>query len=502
MMISGIIKKMLRDNLFCFSLIVVAMIIPNITLGNHSFDSKDFDEEVKHTEAIESEEFTEKIVVKPHKHKAYGFFKDAKWDGHLYYWQRHRTQYNSTADNYDDNLSQSIVNASIDFSSGYVEEIFGLDVSLYSAVSIADKQSANEVHELAFSGLRFWDTLYDNEKDGVSFYTANFKFQHNTEDYQAYAKLGFTPMNAGVLGVNWTYFPGTYRGVETEVEVVDTTINYAFVDQYKAPWYVLTDEFRMPDGVTKINYLQTIGLRQKIAEKSLLELGVGHAQGYMTNFFFKAQHGMDITANIPLFSDGFIEKHTLDVSYQFYGSQDSINDGGVNDMYDGFAWQQAFTIGYVINKVSVRLEGTWTRAKGKNGYYLPRLTKQYGSSNGRYDIWWDARSDWNHDNEKAVFVGIWYDFYEGWNVGTSFVYGWDGLPNSNATGSAENARLTEHAWNFDLAYTVQSGDLKGATIKLHYTDYRNTSGQPAFSTFGNAFPSQKDIKFMVTVPIF
>ncbi|STQ13315.1 outer membrane porin [Enterobacter cloacae] len=78
----------------------------------------------------------------------------------------------------------------------------------------------------------------------------------------------------------------------------------------------------------------------------------------------------------------------MSTSYQFYGTRDKVSDGGVNDIYDGTAWLQALTFGYKVGQVDLRLEGTWVKAEGQQGYFLQRMTPTYASSNGRLDIWW------------------------------------------------------------------------------------------------------------------
>ncbi len=66
------------------------------------------------------------------------------------------------------------------------------------------------------------------------------------------------------------------------------------------------------------------------------------------------------------------------------------------------------------------------KADGQQGYFLQRMTPTYASSNGRLDIWWDNRSDFNANGEKAVFFGAMYDLKNwnlpGWAVGASYVY--------------------------------------------------------------------------------
>ncbi len=44
--------------------------------------------------------------------------------------------------------------------------------------------------------------------------------------------------------------------------------------------------------------------------------------------------------------------------------------------------------------------GNRVKADGQQGYFLQRMTPTYASSNGRLDIWWDNRSDFNANGEK------------------------------------------------------------------------------------------------------
>ena len=41
------------------------------------------------------------------------------------------------------------------------------------------------------------------------------------------------------------------------------------------------------------------------------------------------------------------------------------------------------------------------KAEGQQGYFLQRMTPTLRVLNGRLDIWWDNRSDFNADGEKS-----------------------------------------------------------------------------------------------------
>ncbi len=94
------------------------------------------------------------------------------------------------------------------------------------------------------------------------------------------------------------------------------------------------------------------------------------------------------------------------------------------------------------------------KADGQQGYFLQRMTPTYASSNGRLDIWWDNRSDFNANGEKAVFFGAMYDMKNwdmpGWAFGASYVYAWDAKPGRMSSPDAyydPDYRLKESAYS-------------------------------------------------------
>ena len=168
------------------------------------------------------------------------------------------------------------------------------------------------------------------------------------------------------------------------------------------------------------------------------------------------------------------------------------------------AWLQAFTLGYTYNVFDFKVEGTWVKAEGNQGYFLQRMTPGWATSNGRLDIWWDGRSDFNANGEKALYAGVMYDLKNwdlpGWAIGTSYVYAWDAKPSSNPIYD-QSKRIRESAWNADIMYTVKEGRAKGTLFKLHYTRYDNHSDIPSYEGgFGNIFQDEKDVKFNVIMP--
>lgn len=133
------------------------------------------------------------------------------------------------------------------------------------------------------------------------------------------------------------------------------------------------------------------------------------------------------------------------------------------------------------------------------------LTKAfYAISGGRYDLDWDARSDFNADGEKALYIGALYDFSKhnlpGWQAGSAYVYAWNAKPSSDPQFD-QSRRLKESALTIDIFYTIQEGRTKDTQFQLHYTRYKNHSDIPTYKGgYANIFQSEKEINFTITAP--
>nr|WP_240494259.1 OprD family outer membrane porin [Pantoea sp. 1.19] len=432
---------------------------------------------------------------------ASGFVDDASLTGGLYYWQRQRDRKNTDPHSdryrqYEANLHHATFNGSLDFSSGYAADLLGLDLAAFGALEMANSGPAAP-NEIGFSNAKTrWDERWDGDRSGMSLYRAAVKLHH----HDLWLRGGYLqPTGQTLLAPHWSFLPGTYRGVEAGIVqrvagVGDLSLSWMWSDEYKAPWYRNMYRFRKADGVTGIPWLQSVGAKLQFSSRLSLEAAYGQAARYMDQYFGK------VAWTVPLAG------RDLRTSYQFYGAKDREHGGvgSANDVYDGLAWLQALTLGYTAGPFDLRLEGTWVKAEGNQGFFLQRMTPAYASSNGRLDIWWDSRSDWNANGEKAIFAGVLYDLagwqLPGWGVGTSMAWGWDAKPASNPAFN-QHQRVRESAWNLDLLYTVQEGLAKGTLFKLHVTRYQNHSDLPSFSGgYGNLFQDEKDVKFIVMAP--
>lgn len=430
---------------------------------------------------------------------AAGFIDDSTLTGGVYYWQRERDRKDVNEDKYKTNLSHSTWNANLDFQSGYAADMFGIDIAAFTAIEMAENGDSGHPNEIAFSSSnKAYDEDWSGDKSGVSLYKAAAKFKYGP----VWARAGYIqPTGQTLLAPHWSFMPGTYKGAEAGAnfdygDAGALSFSYMWTNEYKAPWHLEMDDFYQNDQKTKVDYLHSLGAKYDFKNDLLLEAAFGQAEGYIDQYFAKASYKFDIAGS------------PLSTSYQFYGTRDKVSDGSVNDIYDSTAWLQALTFGYKIGDVDLRLEGTWVKAEGQQGYFLQRMTPTYASSNGRLDVWWDNRSDFNADGEKAVFFGAMYDLKNfnlpGWQVGASYVYAWDAKPAEMATPDAyydPNYRLKESAYSLDAVYTLQDGRAKGTMFKLHFTQYDNHSDIPSYSGgYGNIFQDERDVKFIVIAP--
>lgn len=432
---------------------------------------------------------------------ASGFIEDASLKGNLFYWQRQRDRKeiapaSDAHGEYRANLHHASLNTNLDYTSGYAAGLIGLDVALYGAAELTNSGPAAP-NEIGFSKARTrWDEKWNGDSSGASFYKAALKA--NYKNY--WLRAGYIqPTGQSLIASHWSFLPGTYRGVETGArydfqEAGELSFSWMWSDKYKAPWYRDLYDFREADSKTPVRYLHSFGMKYDFKNNLVLEGAFGQAADYMDQYFAKASWSATPGGN------------AFNTSYQFYGAHDKVSGGAANprDVYDGLAWLQAITLGYNVGPVDLRLEGTWVKAEGNQGFFLQRMTPGYASSNGRLDIWWDARSDWNANNEKAIFAGAMLDLapwqLAGWKVGTSYVWGWDARP-AALPAVDQHQRLKESAWNLDLIYQIQQGRAKDTQFRLHYTRYDNHNNLPSYSGgYGNIFQDEKDIKFMVIAP--
>ncbi|HBX11601.1 MAG TPA: outer membrane porin, OprD family, partial [Leclercia adecarboxylata] len=310
------------------------------------------------------------LMVSP-KAQAEGFIDDSTLTGGVYYWQRERDRKDVESDKYKTNLAHSTWNANLDFQSGYAADMFGLDLAAFTAIEMAENGDSGHPNEIAFSSSnKAYKEDWSGDKSGISLYKAAAKFKYGP----VWARGGWLqPTGQTLLAPHWSFMPGTYQGAEAGAKFDygdsgELSFSYMWTNEYKAPWHLEMDKFYQNDRKTRVDYLHSFGAKYDFKNDLILEAAFGQAEGFIDQYFAKASYKLDIVGG------------PLSTTYQFYGTRDKADSGTVNDIYDGTAWLQALTLGYKVGQVDLRLEGTYVKAEGQQGYFLQRMTPTYASS--------------------------------------------------------------------------------------------------------------------------
>ncbi|WP_318464317.1 OprD family outer membrane porin [Photobacterium leiognathi] len=427
------------------------------------------------------------------------FFSESKISGNVNFWFRDRQR--AGKDNAPGeiigndtkkgaNLDHGSVFANLGFNSGYIADTVGLDLVVYSTFDLyqdAGKWGAgHEMNFLTCDSPYASDcypegaTAEDTGENGVSYSTANLKFKFGEN---VTAKAGyFQPSVPSTLGVNWSFAPGTYLGGEVGANFGDLALGAVYATEYKAPWFKSTYEFQNGKG-EDAGEIYSLGARYTLANGVSIDAGYGGlTDGDRKNAHVKV-------------------KGTTDGGF-FWSPQVYMIDD--DNQYDDTAFQLAFLSSFASGPYSFRAETTYTMAdstekRDKVGNFAYRLTEAYGGSNGAYDIWWNNRSDYNHDGELALFGSMSRDFADigatGLNAGISAAYGFGAK--SDKAGVDE---LKEYAFSLFANYAIQTGALKDANISMYYTQYYNDSNATDWGAYSNAFNDETDYKLILTMP--
>lgn len=175
----------------------------------------------------------------------------------------------------------------------------------------------------------------------------------------------------------------------------------------------------------------------------------------------------------------------MSLAYDFYGVNDDVQ-------YDGLGFTTGLSFNAKFGQFSWMSDLQYANSNNGNDVN-PRMIYTYGMTNGTYSLWWDALSDWNKSGEVSWYNRISYDQGNGWNYYLGFGYG---------TGVEKKAQLqgdwhydSEYAFNATIAYSLQSGALKGSTIRLHGTVLERDEVKGATRT-----ADETDLRFQVIIP--
>ncbi|MCW8328146.1 OprD family porin [Photobacterium sp. SDRW27] len=441
------------------------------------------------------------LTAAPSAH-ADGFFEDSSINGAINFWMRDRTRGGFDADTGKDtpkttNLDHGSIYTSLDFNSGYAGGVVGLDLNVYATFDMWNNGSPD--HEMNFwnvnnpfdmdpdtntgcvnndgeSAGAEWDS--DCTDNGISYQTVAAKFKLGEDGT---AKLGyFQPSVPSAMGVNWSYAAGTYLGGEAGYKFGNLDLGVVYATRYKAPWFKDTYELQTTNG-EDAGDAYSVGGRYTFGNGLLVDVAyAGLTEGDRKNAHVKV-------------------KHTLDNGWYLSGQAYVVDD---DEQFDSTAYQLAFLSAKTFGQYSVRAEATYTAAESIDdslvGNMSYRLTSAYGGSNGAYDIWWNNRSDFNHDGEFAGFASLSRDFSDigaqGFSAGVSGAFGIASPDISDVDD------LFEYAGSIFANYAIQGGALKGANLGFYYTEYVNDTDAGNWAPYTNLFQDESDIKVTLTIP--
>ena len=427
--------------------------------------------------------------------------EDARIDGSFDYWYRNRERAGYDPVTRQDtpkqaNIRQLSGHLALRMASGWSAQGLGFDLGAYATWDSMNQAFPD--HEMNFWNvhnpydLRPRDTRCGNSvwdstctRGGAQVSTAALRYRN--DDLTLRAGL-IQPQAPGALGVNWSFSPGTYRGAEIAYRLGNWDLGALWADEYRAPWYQESYGFyrTILDQQGNARYgaagnLTSLGAKTQLAAG--LELDLGHS--------FLSE-GPRKTAHVKLRQ----RRENSEWAALYFHIHDP-------DLFRHEAWQGALQSSYRHGPYTFRLESTYTRAAfiGNTliGNFAYRPTQRYGGSAGAYGLWWNSRSDFNHDRELAAFVALERSFGDlgqpGLQAGVSLAGGY-------APATVPDAdKLREYALSVFASRTLAPETLKGARLSLHATRYVNKTRAPNWGPpYTNLFQDEHDLKLILSLP--
>ena len=157
------------------------------------------------------------VISSPNTHAfdSSPFFEDGNVSGGIYNFTRVRNRKDLEDGKYKENIHHSTALANVEFNSGLVGGFFGIDVGAFGTY---DMWNSGSSYDSEFS-------LRDEKKgkvvNTVSVYKASARLDFDTLQLRA----GYLqPSGPGVLGVNWSFVPGTYGVMRLDTPAVALTL--------------------------------------------------------------------------------------------------------------------------------------------------------------------------------------------------------------------------------------------------------------------------------------
>jgi hypothetical protein len=416
----------------------------------------------------------------------------AKLTGSLNYWYRDRVRAGfDGATGLDTektrNLLHATGSATLLFESGWVGNRLGFDLGVHGSWDATNHGAPD--HELNFWNVNnpYDQTPRDGDcpssespdctVDAAAVYRAAVRFRAG-DRWRGQAGY-FQPAVPTALGVNWSFTPGYYRGGEAAWRLGNWEMGATLADRYKAPWY--RDDYAFRSSANeKAGLLVSLGAAGTIREG--MKLGLGFAA--LESAPRRMLHARLVHS-------------AADIEYS--GALYMVRDP---DLFSSTSAQGALTLRRSSGPYTLRAEATYAHAplrdKTRVGNFVYRITSRFGASNGNYTLWWNNRSDFNHDGELALFGSLERRFDDlGWSGGRAGLSLAAGMADSDIAGVDD---LREHAFSLFASHSWRAGPFKDASLGIHATRYFNRTRAPSWSVYTNLFQDENDIKIILQLP--
>ena len=389
-------------------------------------------------------------------------------------------------------LNYSSYNAILDFTSGYHDGWVGADVAAYYSGDLYNDSLYNSNEGYLCNEISTCNNLDWGAGDGqqLKVYKAALKFKAN-ENFNA--RFGMLQAGGnGTIGNVWSFVPGTYRGFELNAKLGDFNLSYFGADQFTAPWLLHEDDYAPALwSDTSWSYLHSLGLNGNLTDSLFMQLGLGQATGgqYANGVDWGAgqvtsyHNETDNTSYKAYLKYTVSDRTTL--AFDFYGVDDDVK-------YDGLGFHTGLSLNQSFGKLAWMSELRYTDTDNRADF-VPRTIHTYGMNNGTWSQWWDALSDWNKAGELAWYNRLSYNQGNGWNYYLGFGYG-TGADSAASGASGDWDYESEYAVNATVSYSLQSGALKGSTIRLHGTILERDE----YAGAGDA--DETDLRLQVLIP--
>ncbi|MBX9295930.1 OprD family outer membrane porin [Chromobacterium piscinae] len=386
----------------------------------------------------------------------------------LYYGRDRQAQWDAPGKGNRHDIHVNALNLGLNFKSGYAWDHLGFDAAAHAAIRLTKGQGWSEVlyHDLN-------DTSDPDENGGgkdkssAVLSQAALKFRQSADGQGFSARAGYTPISIGTLGTSGGLQSHAYRGLEGKYKLGDFEVGYGWADQFRNEWDTrfrdMTNQWhqnRAPynDG-RKVDYVHSIGFRYA-PSNYFVDVGFGEGKDYRRNAQIAASYTWSLGA----------DKLTA-TGYYFTGKYQTALSGIANPKNE---WHASGSLSYAT--------GGWTLMGGYGATHAPdsgelnfRLTPWGNSDNRNFIQTWGQDDDFVWDGMRVVKIGVSYDFAKlgvpGLTMGASANYA------SNVKNQYDSARPNLGDTHFNevdlsVAYSVQSGPLKGASIGVYPAQLR------------------------------